>query len=218
MVLVMQTDAPFWGSLVSDGIDEVDVETVTAAFGTVEVAAREAGSLCGRASAGPWRPASPPLRDCLRSPPLSSVPPEATGGASGRPQIDEVVTGPAGIVRETSRVGDRAGYFAALYRQVTVEVRTAIPARPDQAGADRPRRAATGQPAGPLAHDVSSRPPAPDTTPPTVSYRHAREEGAVSRGRGRTRSGRQAHPVGFRRRPGRCHERRWRVRRRARSQ
>lgn len=45
MVLVMQTDAPsFWDSLVFDGIDDVDVEAVTAAFGTVEVAAR------GRAS------------------------------------------------------------------------------------------------------------------------------------------------------------------------
>lgn len=40
MVLVMQTDAPFWDSLVFDGIDDVDVEAVTAAFGTVEVAAR----------------------------------------------------------------------------------------------------------------------------------------------------------------------------------
>lgn len=35
MVLVMQTDAPFWDSLVFDGIDDVDVEAVTAAFGTV---------------------------------------------------------------------------------------------------------------------------------------------------------------------------------------
>ena len=48
MVLVMQTDAPFWDSLVFDGIDEVDVEAVTAAFGTVEVVARgrAAGSAC----------------------------------------------------------------------------------------------------------------------------------------------------------------------------
>lgn len=48
MVLVMQTDAPFWDSLVIDGIDDVDVEAVTAAFGTVEVAARgrAAGSAC----------------------------------------------------------------------------------------------------------------------------------------------------------------------------
>ncbi|WP_406187255.1 ISL3 family transposase [Streptomyces sp. NBC_01006] len=45
----MQTDAPFWDSLVFDGIDDVDVEAVTAAFGTVEVAAR------GRA-AGSARP------------------------------------------------------------------------------------------------------------------------------------------------------------------
>ncbi|MEU6053170.1 transposase family protein [Streptomyces xanthochromogenes] len=36
----MQTDAPFWDSLVFDGIDNVDVEAVTATFGTVEVAAR----------------------------------------------------------------------------------------------------------------------------------------------------------------------------------
>ncbi|MCT2593854.1 DUF5995 family protein [Streptomyces sp. N2-109] len=40
--------------------------------------------------------------------------------------IDEVVDELAGIVREAGRTGDRAGYFAALYRQVTVEVRTAI--------------------------------------------------------------------------------------------
>lgn len=40
MVLVMQTDALFWDSLVFDGIDEVEVEAVTAAFGTVEVVAR----------------------------------------------------------------------------------------------------------------------------------------------------------------------------------
>ncbi|WP_229843817.1 hypothetical protein [Streptomyces chryseus] len=36
----MQTDAPFWDSLMFDGIDEVDIEAVTAAFGTVEVAVR----------------------------------------------------------------------------------------------------------------------------------------------------------------------------------
>ncbi|MFE2424098.1 hypothetical protein [Streptomyces hokutonensis] len=36
----MQTDAPFWDSLVFDGIDDVDVEAVTASFGTVEVTAR----------------------------------------------------------------------------------------------------------------------------------------------------------------------------------
>lgn len=40
--------------------------------------------------------------------------------------IDDVVDGLAGIVREAGRTGDRVGYFAALYRQVTVEVRTAI--------------------------------------------------------------------------------------------
>ncbi|MFF1306199.1 transposase family protein [Streptomyces sp. NPDC058307] len=48
MVLVMQTDAPFWDSLVFAGIDEVDVEAATAAFGTVEVVARgrAASSAC----------------------------------------------------------------------------------------------------------------------------------------------------------------------------
>ncbi|WP_242904400.1 DUF5995 family protein [Actinomadura terrae] len=40
--------------------------------------------------------------------------------------IDEVVAGLAEIVGKAVRTGDRAGYFAALYRQVTVEVRTAI--------------------------------------------------------------------------------------------
>ncbi|MFD8542067.1 ISL3 family transposase [Streptomyces rubrogriseus] len=48
MVLVMQTDAPFWDSLVFDGTDDVDVEAVSAAFGTVEVVARGrvAGAAC----------------------------------------------------------------------------------------------------------------------------------------------------------------------------
>ncbi|MFE7359394.1 ISL3 family transposase, partial [Streptomyces sp. NPDC057543] len=44
----MQTDASFWDSLVFDGIDDVDVEAVTTAFGTVEVVARGrvAGAEC----------------------------------------------------------------------------------------------------------------------------------------------------------------------------
>ncbi|MFF0428350.1 hypothetical protein ACFYUJ_28610 [Streptomyces sp. NPDC004520] len=51
----MQTDAPFWDSLVFEPIAEVEVETVTAAFGTVEVVARgRAGGAacpdCGRFS------------------------------------------------------------------------------------------------------------------------------------------------------------------------
>ncbi|MER5485924.1 ISL3 family transposase [Streptomyces sp. NPDC002812] len=48
MVLVMETIAPFWDSLVFEGIDDVDVEVVTAAFGTVEVVARgrAAGAAC----------------------------------------------------------------------------------------------------------------------------------------------------------------------------
>ena len=46
MVLVVLTDASLWDSLVFDGIDEVDVEAVTAAFNTVEVVAR------GRAAGG----------------------------------------------------------------------------------------------------------------------------------------------------------------------
>ncbi|MFF8322942.1 transposase family protein [Streptomyces bobili] len=51
----MQTDAPFWDSLVFEGIDDVDVEAVTAAFGTVEVVARGRAAVaacpdCGRFS------------------------------------------------------------------------------------------------------------------------------------------------------------------------
>ncbi|MGW7276638.1 transposase family protein [Streptomyces sp. NPDC054864] len=51
----MLTDAPFWDLLVFNGIDDVDVEAVTAAFGTVEVvargrAARAAYPDCGRFS------------------------------------------------------------------------------------------------------------------------------------------------------------------------
>lgn len=44
----MQTDASSWDSLVFGGIDDVDVETVTAAFGTVHVVARgrAAGAAC----------------------------------------------------------------------------------------------------------------------------------------------------------------------------
>ncbi|MEU6393598.1 hypothetical protein [Streptomyces sp. NPDC046939] len=36
----MRTNASFWDSLVFGGIDDVDVEAVTALFGTVEVVAR----------------------------------------------------------------------------------------------------------------------------------------------------------------------------------
>ncbi|MFF3578063.1 transposase family protein [Streptomyces mirabilis] len=44
----MQTNAPFWDSLVFAGVDDVDVEAVSAAFGTVEVVARgrAVGSAC----------------------------------------------------------------------------------------------------------------------------------------------------------------------------
>lgn len=44
----METDAVFWDSLVFDGIDDVNVEAVTAAFGTVDVVARGrvAGAAC----------------------------------------------------------------------------------------------------------------------------------------------------------------------------
>ncbi|MET9913492.1 hypothetical protein ABZZ74_43205 [Streptomyces sp. NPDC006476] len=47
-VLVMQADASFRNSLVFDGIDELAVEAVTAAFGTVDVVARSrrAGASC----------------------------------------------------------------------------------------------------------------------------------------------------------------------------
>jgi hypothetical protein len=40
MVLGMQTDTLFWDLLVFTGIDDVEVEAVTAASGTVEVVAK----------------------------------------------------------------------------------------------------------------------------------------------------------------------------------
>ncbi|WP_229378070.1 ISL3 family transposase [Streptomyces sp. VRA16 Mangrove soil] len=44
----MESDAAFWDSLVFEGVDDVDVEAVTAAFGTIEVVARgrATGSVC----------------------------------------------------------------------------------------------------------------------------------------------------------------------------
>ncbi|WOX15302.1 transposase family protein [Streptomyces sp. N50] len=44
----VRADAPFWNALVFDGIDEVDVEQVATAFGTVEIVARgsKAGAAC----------------------------------------------------------------------------------------------------------------------------------------------------------------------------
>lgn len=44
----MQTDAPLWDSLVFERIDDLDVEAVMAAFGTIEVVAkgRAAGAAC----------------------------------------------------------------------------------------------------------------------------------------------------------------------------
>lgn len=55
MVLVMQTDAPFWDSLVFEGIHNVDLEAVTAAFGTV----------------GWWPEAARPLAACPDCGPFS---------------------------------------------------------------------------------------------------------------------------------------------------
>jgi len=46
-VLVMQADKTFWDSLVFDGMDDVDVEEVTAAIGTIDILAR------GRAAGAP---------------------------------------------------------------------------------------------------------------------------------------------------------------------
>ncbi|MFD5568917.1 transposase family protein [Streptomyces cadmiisoli] len=48
----MQTDAPFWDSLVFDGIDEVEVEAVTAAIGTVEAVARGRATAAGCPNCG----------------------------------------------------------------------------------------------------------------------------------------------------------------------
>ncbi|MGP4052432.1 hypothetical protein [Streptomyces sp. 2A115] len=42
----MKVEASFWDSLAFDGIDDVDVEAVTAPFGTVDVVAR--GRAAGR--------------------------------------------------------------------------------------------------------------------------------------------------------------------------
>ncbi|MEU6657140.1 transposase family protein, partial [Streptomyces sp. NPDC046900] len=44
----MQADSSFWDSLVFDGIDDVDVEAVTAVFGTVDIVARGpvVGAVC----------------------------------------------------------------------------------------------------------------------------------------------------------------------------
>jgi transposase len=48
MVLVMETDVPFWDLLVFEGIDEVDVRAVRSGFGSVEVLARgrKTGARC----------------------------------------------------------------------------------------------------------------------------------------------------------------------------
>jgi hypothetical protein len=54
----MQADAMFWDSLVFDGIDGVEVEAVTAAFGTVDVTAR------GRAAREHVRTAAAPRTEC----------------------------------------------------------------------------------------------------------------------------------------------------------
>ncbi|QFQ94979.1 hypothetical protein F9278_00845 [Streptomyces phaeolivaceus] len=73
--------------------------------------------------------------------------------------IDEVVDGLAGVVREAVRAGDRVGYFAALYRQVTVEVPAPagsprrVPTRPTTPGAG------TGARAGPGSADAARADP-----------------------------------------------------------
>ncbi|MFD7529822.1 hypothetical protein ACFV8E_19850 [Streptomyces sp. NPDC059849] len=67
----MQTNAPFWDSLVFDGIDDVDVEAVTAAFGTIEVVAR--GRAAGSACTG--------LRPLVRSSPRP-IPAQAEGASA----------------------------------------------------------------------------------------------------------------------------------------
>ncbi|MEK8144901.1 hypothetical protein NKH18_35370 [Streptomyces sp. M10(2022)] len=78
MVLVMLTDAPFWDALMFDGIDDVNVEAVTAVFGTVEVVAKAGRGRSVRTAAAsradhcdylrkpafalqPFRPGRPPM-------------------------------------------------------------------------------------------------------------------------------------------------------------
>ncbi|WP_254878350.1 hypothetical protein [Streptomyces sp. NA04227] len=48
----MQADASFWDSLVVDGIDDVDVEAVTFAFGTVDARASLLGSTTSWSASG----------------------------------------------------------------------------------------------------------------------------------------------------------------------
>ncbi|MFJ5546456.1 hypothetical protein [Streptomyces sp. NPDC093225] len=55
-----QTDAVLWGPLVFEGLDDVEVEAVSAAFGTVEVVAR---GRAGGASCRGWRPGWASVRD-----------------------------------------------------------------------------------------------------------------------------------------------------------
>lgn len=83
-VLVMQADASFWDSLVFDGIDDVDVEAVTAVFGTVDVVAK------GRA-------ASAACPDCgpLVGPGARLLPAQTEGSAARRAERPDSSDGPA---------------------------------------------------------------------------------------------------------------------------
>lgn len=54
-VLVVQADSAFWDLLVFDGIDDVDVEAVTAVFGTVDDAAVSAAVVGIEAARGTSR-------------------------------------------------------------------------------------------------------------------------------------------------------------------
>ncbi len=64
-MLVIQADASFWDSLVFNGIDDVDAEAVTAAFGTVDVTARGRAARAAPADCGPGGPVSAACFDGL---------------------------------------------------------------------------------------------------------------------------------------------------------
>ncbi|MFE9446611.1 hypothetical protein ACFYO2_48915 [Streptomyces sp. NPDC006602] len=70
----MQTDASFWDSLVFDGIDDVDVEAVTAAFGRIDVVARSraAGANCPDCGCFSDRVHDSAAASATRSPPGST--------------------------------------------------------------------------------------------------------------------------------------------------
>ncbi|MGW6288236.1 transposase family protein [Streptomyces sp. NPDC055107] len=131
----MQIDAPFWDSLIFEGIDEVDVEAVSAAFGTVEVVARgrAAGAACpgcGRFSNRVHDRYQRRLKDLLL----------ADQGFSIRLTVRRFICGSAGCPRRT---------FAEPFTPAGGPVRTVHHAAQPCPGASGARAGRTGRrPAG----------------------------------------------------------------------